>query len=1146
MNFLPYLEIHSKSRPPLKLLIDTGANQNYISPEIVPQKSIKIGSKHTVKNMNGSHSIEQYAFFNPFSKYHKEIPCQKFYLFKFHNFFDGLIGFETLHKLGCIIDASANVLILDNTVMPLKKKFPDTIQLNFQESMHTIQEIPMPIDSGDFFLENDLKISSNVYVPSGLYSVSQNKTNLLFVNINQEPIVETIDYENITAEINNFETINFPSKVSSAVTKISQQIEKEVRTDHLNTEERSKLFRLLRRYPMAFYADGDNLSFTNVVKHTINTSDELPVYTKSYRYPFIHKNEVQDQISKMLKQGIIRPSTSPWVSPIWIVPKKADASGKKKWRLVVDYRKLNAKTIDDKYPLPNITEILDKLGKCQYFSTLDLASGFHQIEVDPKDVPKTAFQVDHGLYEYLRMPFGLKNAPATFQRVMDHVLRGLIGKCCLIYMDDIIVFSTSLQEHLENLEKILKALEKVNLKLQLDKCEFLKKEVAFLGHLVTDQGVKPNPNKIEAIQKWPVPRNQKELKGFLGILGYYRRFVRDFAKITKPLTAQLRKGETIEHTPLFLKTFETCKKLLTQSDILQYPDFEKPFVLTTDASNFALGAVLSQGPIGKDRPVAYASRTLTKAEENYSAIEKELLAIVWAAKYFRPYLFGRKFTLYTDHQPLTYALNLKTPNSKLVKWRLQLAEYDFEIKHRPGKQNAVADALSRITTEININEETSDTSSVHSADTDDSEFIKCTEQPLNIFHNQIILKIGEHDSEEYEQIFHKMYRRTITKINFGVPTLIRIFRDYMSPGRVNCILCPENVIPSLQTVYKNYFNRCKTFKVLITQKLLIDLRTDEEQDTIIADTHESAHRGILENKEQISRRWYFPSMKKKIRRYIIMCKICNQMKYERKPYRIKLGETPIPKKPLEIVHMDIFISQPCIFLSAVDKFSRFGTLIPIKSRAIPDIRKSLVKYFALYGQPDLIVSDNEPALKSIEVRGMLDDLNVQQYFTPVNHSETNGIVERFHSTLAEIFRCNRHKYDNLSLKEMFLLACTLYNNTVHSATNLKPREAFFGIKDGEERPLDRERLFQVRDKFYDGICSKNTNTQSKQHDYHNFHREEPPALEMDQQVLVKPQGINSKRRDRFEPTEVQIDGVQTFLDESSRKIHKTKLRRIRK
>ena len=214
----------------------------------------------------------------------------------------------------------------------------------------------------------------------------------------------------------------------------------------------------------------------------------------------------------MLEQGIIRHSVSPWTSPVWIVPKKMDFSGQKKWRLVIDYRKLNEKTIDDRYPIPNITDILDKLGRCNYFSTLDLASGFHQIEVEASDIPKTAFNVENGHYEYLRMPFGLKNAPSTFQRVIDNVLREHIGLRCFIYMDDIIVFSSSLQEHLDNLGKIFDTLSRCNMKVQLDKCEFLCKEVAFLGHIVTTEGVKPNPDKMNIIKNWPLPKSEKELR----------------------------------------------------------------------------------------------------------------------------------------------------------------------------------------------------------------------------------------------------------------------------------------------------------------------------------------------------------------------------------------------------------------------------------------------------------------------------------------------------------------------------------------------------------------------------------------------------------------------------------------------------------
>ncbi|CAK1581928.1 unnamed protein product [Parnassius mnemosyne] len=398
----------------------------------------------------------------------------------------------------------------------------------------------------------------------------------------------------------------------------------------------------------------------------------------------------------MLEQGIIRPSESAWSSPIWIVPKKVDASGKTKWRLVVDFRKLNEKTISDKYPIPNISDVLDKLGNCQYFTTLDLASGIYQVEMNPSDIPKTAFNVEHGHFEFLRMPMGLKNSPSTFQRVMDNVLRDLQNTVCLVYLDDIIVFSTSLQEHMVNLEKVFQKLRESNFKLQMDKSEFLKLETAYLGHIISKDGIKPNPSKISAIEKYPLPKTAKEIKQFLGLIGYYRKFIPDFARTTKPLTQCLKKGRKITLDTDYINCFEKCKTLLTNDPILQYPDFNKEFILTTDASNVAIGAILSQGPIGSDKPVCYASRTLNESEVNYSTIEKELLAIVWATKYFRPYLFGRTFKILTDHKPLQWVMNLKEPNSRLTRWKLKLSEYDFSVIYKKGKNNTNADALSRV------------------------------------------------------------------------------------------------------------------------------------------------------------------------------------------------------------------------------------------------------------------------------------------------------------------------------------------------------------------------------------------------------------------------------------------------------------------
>lgn len=1138
-NFVPYVQI-STSKGYLKFLIDTGANKNYISPKHVNIEKCRFTDPVNIHNINGIHAVNQFVEFNPFMQIPKTMKI-KFYIFDFHPFFDGLIGYEALQLLKTNILTSTNELQFPYGKVKMLRKYPcnTPIQLNANETK--IINIPVNIEKGDFLVKSDTNISDSIFVHSGLYSADNYFAYLAVTNISKEPTsldaVKPFEFE-----LNNFETQN-PPKTSCPM---NRGLFDQLRLEHLNSEERKQLLKTISEHQDVFLLEGEHLTFTNAIKHSIKTKDDLPIFSKSYRYPFCHREEVQKQISQMLDQGIIRHSVSPWTSPVWIVPKKMDASGQKKWRLVIDYRKLNDKTISDRYPIPNISDILDKLGRCNYFTTLDLASGFHQIEVEESDIPKTAFNVENGHYEFLRMPFGLKNAPSTFQRVMDNILREHIGIRCFIYMDDIIIFSTSLQEHLDNLKKIFNTLSKYNMKVQLDKCEFLSKEVAFLGHIVTIDGVKPNPDKIEIIKHWPLPKTEKELRGFLGILGYYRKFIKDFAKIAKPLTNSLRKGEKLCHTEEFMKAFNKCKNILTSSDILQYPDFTKPFILTTDASNHAIGAVLSQGQIGRDRPIAFASRTLNKTEENYSTIEKELLGIVWGCKHFRPYLYGRKFTLYTDHKPLTYSLNLKEPNQRLIHWRLSLAEFDYDVHYKPGKQNVVADGLSRVTHEININEQesSSDDATMHSADTDDSEFIQCTEKPLNYFSNQIILRIGPEESNVYEEVFPKMHRRTITKLVFGVPQLIRIFKENMDLKRSNCILCPENLINNIQIVYKNYFSRCKTFKIFITQKLLIDLRTAEEQSLLIEQTHESAHRGVWENKRQISKRFFFPKMKFKIQQYIKVCEVCNKNKYDRHPYKIRHGSTPNTRKPLEIIHIDIFITKPNIFLSAIDKFSRFGVIIPIKSRTITDIRKGLLKYFSTYGTPGLIVSDNEPALRSAEIRGLIQNLNIQMHFVPANHSESNGMVERFHSTLAEIFRCIKKQYADLNDKEIFLIACTLYNNTVHSGTGLKPREIFYGLKDGQERPLNIERMVEERNKFYDEVILTNEKTRNKDLLYHNKNRERQPHMERDKTIYKKVQGIKRKTKERYIQTRAMEDKGRITLDSTGREVHKENIKRL--
>lgn len=685
----------------MKLLIDTGANKSFISPEAVKNFFSCYQLKYdpfVVTNIHAT-SRNDYSVTVPcFSEFNDQNPI-KLYVYRFHEYFDGLIGLDLLEQWQSKIDLGSRVLKTqhaENPILMYKSGSLNLFETVIPAQSTKLIKVPTNISAGDICIEPQTICGCNI--TSCFSSAENNQAYIEISNPSQNDIIFTLS-EPLQVQIFNEQT-NLPNTMDCMTHDAERfrEVLSRLRTDHMNAEERANLLALCKEYSDIFYLDDEPLTFTNRIKHRISTTDEIPVHSKTYRYPFVHRQEVQSQIKKMLDQGIIRPSTSAWSAPIWVVPKKADASGKTKWRLVVDFRKLNEKTVDDKYPIPNLTDILDKLGKCQYFTTLDLASGFYQVEMHPDDIHKTGFSVadGQGHFEFLRMPMGLKNSPSTFQRVMDNVLRGLQNSICVVYLDDILVFSTSLQEHMINLRKIFDRLRDSNFKVQMDKSEFLKHETPYLGHIITPQGVKPNPDKIAAILKYPIPRTTKQIKGFLGLIGYYRRFIPDFARLTKPLTACLKKGSKISLTPDYVKCFEDCKTLLINDPILQYPDLSKDFILTTDASNVALGAVLSQGSIGSDRPVAYASRTLNDSEMNYSTIEKELLAIVWATKYFRPYLFGRKFKIITDHKPLQWLLNLREPNSRLTRWRLKLAEYNFTIIYKKGKANTNADALSRV------------------------------------------------------------------------------------------------------------------------------------------------------------------------------------------------------------------------------------------------------------------------------------------------------------------------------------------------------------------------------------------------------------------------------------------------------------------
>ena len=397
-----------------------------------------------------------------------------------------------------------------------------------------------------------------------------------------------------------------------------------------------------------------------------------------------------------MKSGVICESSSPWASPLVYVKKKDGTT-----RPCVDYRKLNAQTVKDAYPLPNISDCLESLGGSTYFSCLDILSAYYQIEVAEQDRPKTAFVSKYGLFEYNVMPFGLCNAPSTFQRCLELIMRGLQWDIVLIYLDDLIVFSRTFDENLQRLDIVLSRLYEAGLRLKPEKCELFKEEVSFLGHVVSKDGIKPQKSKVSCIVNWQTPTDLTTLRSFLGFCSYYRRFIRDFSSRARPLNRLLEAGQPFEWTKECQNSFNDLKSSLTGDEVMAFPQDDGMFILDCDASDYAVAGVLSQVQFNEqcdefcERPIAYASKSLNKAQRRYCTTRRELLAVVTFVTMFKQYLLGRSFLIRSDHSSLTWIMSFKNPENQMARWLEVLSQYDFRIEHRKGSKHINADFLSR-------------------------------------------------------------------------------------------------------------------------------------------------------------------------------------------------------------------------------------------------------------------------------------------------------------------------------------------------------------------------------------------------------------------------------------------------------------------
>lgn len=822
--------------------------------------------------------------------------------------------------------------------------------------------------------------------------------------------------------------------------------------DHLPSMEQ-----LLQKWNSVFSHGPLDLGCTDVVKHRIELEDETPFKERSRPIPPNMFQEVKQHIQQLLDIDVLRPSSSPWSSNVVLVKKK-DGS----LRLCVDFRRLNKQVKKDSYSIPTIEELLNNLKGATFFTSLDLSYGYHQVEIEEQHKERTAFSISSiGFFEYNRMPFGLTNAPGCFQRLMDTVLDGINRSKCLVYLDDIIIMSCTPEEHVQILDEVMSRLHAAGLKLKPPKCHFMKRKIAYLGHIVSENGLECDPRLTDPVRTWPTPKDQKTLLQFLGFTGFYRKFIEGYASIARPLTQllggpkksskQAKKNKDKEKKPVKeyspaetpewrwgpeqQQAFEELKRCLTSPPILALPDFELPFLLRTDASRQGLGAILYQQQDGHYRVIAYASRALSKAEQNYSAHRLEFLALKWAVTVkYHAYLCGKEFIIHTDHNPLTYLLTTAKLDATGHNWLSQLANYTFRVIYKPGRSNIDADSLSRRPVSEEVEEEF--TPEMFTALTDkllyddeDGAAICLTVQQMPLESQGEVTAIVDWQEAQKQDV---SLARALELVAAGFNRSELSSED---PAVARLVLEPLEVVDGI------LYRRSKTF-----QQVVVPLKWRQK---VFAILHEDmGHLGRDRVLHLARERFYWPGMAKEIELRIQQCHRCLRSKHPHLSHKAPL-KSIITSEPLQLVCMDYLGLETSkggynYMLVITDHFTKYAVAIPTRNQSAVTTARVLIQHFIQpFGLPSRIHSDQGGAFESHIIKHLCEELGIQKSRTTPYHPQGDGITERFNRTLLGMLRTLDEK-EKADWKSHVGSLVQAYNSTLHHSTGFTPYYLMFG------------------------------------------------------------------------------------------------------